>query len=407
MSQIDTQRDAATYAAAGAPPRVVKSSGAWWNDQHVRSLLYQALVLLGVIGVAAWFIGNAIDNLARAKIASGFGFLDREAGFGISESLIEYSPASTYGRALVVGLLNTIKVAVIGCILTTILGTFLGILRLTTNPLLAKVMSAYIEIIRNIPLLLQLFFWYAVLLQLPVPRQAIIPIEGIVLSNRGIMVPGLVLHDVHWFVAAAFLAGIVATVIYARHVRRRQEATGERTSIVLPALGFLFGLPLVVGFLVGAPFEPTVPELKGFNFSGGIVMSPEFAALLIGLTVYTAAFVAEIVRAGIQAVGKGQWEASSALGLRRGQMLRLVVLPQALRIIIPPMTSTYLSYTKNSSLAIAIGYPDLVSVSNTTMNQTGQAVEAIAIFMSIYLGLSLLISAFMNWYNKQIALKER
>jgi general L-amino acid transport system permease protein len=406
MSQIDTQREASGYAAAGAPPRVIKSSGALWNDQHVRSLLYQALVLLGVIAVAAWFIGNAIDNLARAKIASGFGFLDREAGFGISESLIEYSPASTYGRALVVGLLNTIKVAVIGCVLTTILGTFLGILRLTTNPLLAKVMSAYIEIVRNIPLLLQLFFWYAVLLQLPVPRQAIIPIDGVVLSNRGIMVPGLVLNDLHWFVAAAFVAGIVATVMYARHVRRRQEATGQRSSVVLPALGFLFVFPILVGFIVGAPFEPSVPELKGFNFSSGIVMSPEFAALLIGLTVYTAAFVAEIVRAGIQAVSKGQWEASSALGLKRGQMLRLVVLPQALRIIVPPMTSTYLNYTKNSSLGIAVGYPDLVSVSNTTMNQTGQAVEAIAIFMSVYLTLSLLISAFMNWYNKQVALKE-
>jgi len=407
MSQIDTQRDAAGFASAAAPPRVIKSSGAWWNDQHVRSLLYQALVLLGVIAVAAWFINNAIENLSRANIATGFGFLNREAGFGISESLIDYSPANTYGRALVVGLLNTIKIAVVGCILTTILGTFLGIMRLTSNPLLAKVMSTYIEVIRNIPLLLQLFFWYAVLLQMPGPRQALNPVAGVFLSNRGVMVPGLVLDDIHWFVAGAFAIGLVATVMYARFVRRRQEATGERTSIVLPALGLLFVFPLAVGFVVGAPFEPTVPELKGFNFSGGIVMSPEFAALLIGLTVYTAAFVAEIVRAGIQAVGKGQWEASSALGLKRGQMLRLVVLPQALRIIIPPMTSTYLNYAKNSSLAIAIGYPDLVSVSNTTMNQTGQAVEAIAIFMSIYLGLSLLISAFMNWYNKQIALKER
>jgi len=407
MSQIDAPRDGAPPFAA-APARAPRpASGAWWNDQHVRSLLYQALVLIGVVALFGWFIANAVDNMTRANIATGFGFLNREAGFGISEALIDYSPADTYGRAMMVGFLNTLKVAILGCFLTTILGTFLGVLRLTSNPLMAKLLNAYIEVIRNVPLLLQLFFWYTILLQLPQPRQALNPVEGVFLSNRGMRVPGLVLDERHWFVAIAFVLGVALTVILKRRARRLQEATGERTSMLLPGLGLLFGLPLLVGLAVGAPFQLDVPELTGFNFNGGLSMSPEFTALLIGLTLYTSAFVAEIVRAGIQAVGKGQWEAASALGFTRGTILRLIVLPQALRIIIPPMTSTYLNYTKNSSLAIAIGYPDLVSVSGTTMNQTGQAVEAIAIFMSVYLILSLLISAFMNWYNRHIALKER
>lgn len=408
MSQIDAPRDGAPPAFAAAPARAPRpSSGAWWNDQHVRSLLYQALVLIGVVALFGWFIANAVDNMTRANIATGFGFLNREAGFGISEALIEYSPADTYGRAMVVGFLNTLKVAILGCVLTTILGTFLGVLRLTSNPLMSKLLNAYIEVVRNVPLLLQLFFWYTILLQLPQPRQALNPIEGVFLSNRGMRVPGLVLDERHWFVAVAFALGLTLTIILKRRARRLQEATGQRTSMLLPALGLLFGLPLLVGLAVGAPFQLDVPALTGFNFNGGLSMSPEFTALLIGLTIYTSAFVAEIVRAGIQAVGKGQWEASAALGFTRGTILRLIVLPQALRIIIPPMTSTYLNYTKNSSLAIAIGYPDLVSVSGTTMNQTGQAVEAIAIFMSVYLILSLLISAFMNWYNRHIALKER
>jgi general L-amino acid transport system permease protein len=407
MSQIDTPRSGEAVAFADAAGQRVRRGGAWWNDQHVRSLLYQAGVLLAVIMIIGWFASNAISNLSRAGIATGFGFLGREAGFGIGEGIIEYSPASTYGRALVVGFLNTIKVAVVGCILTTFLGTFLGILRLTSNPLLSRLMSGYVELIRNIPLLLQLFFWYALVISLPQPRQALHPMEGVFLSNRGIKVPGLVLDDSHWWVAGAFAVGVVGTYLFHRWAKRRQEATGERTSLIPAAIGFLIVLPLVIGALVGAPFDLDLPELKGFNFSGGMTLSPEFAALLIGLTVYTSAFVAEIVRAGIQSVGKGQWEASEALGIRRPRILRLIVLPQALRIIIPPMTSTYLNYTKNSSLAIAIGYPDLVSVANTTMNQTGQPIEAIAIFMSVYLTLSLLISAFMNWYNKKIALRER
>jgi general L-amino acid transport system permease protein len=407
MSQIDTPRPGEALGYAGQAFRRVRRGGAWWNDQHVRSLLYQAAVVLGVIVVVGWFASNAIANLARAGIATGFGFLGREASFGIGESLIDYSPANTYGYALVVGFLNTIKVAVVGCFLTTILGTFLGILRLTSNPLLSRLMSGYIEIVRNVPLLLQLFFWYAMVISLPQPRQSLSPFAGVFLSNRGIKVPGIVLDPSHWWVAGAFALGVAGTVWLLRTARARQEATGERMSVLPGSLGMLIAFPLVVGLVVGAPFDLDVPELKGFNFSGGLTLSPEFAALLIGLTVYTSAYVAEIVRAGIQAVNKGQWEAASALGFKRPRVLRLIVLPQALRIIVPPMTSTYLNYTKNSSLAIAIGYPDLVSVANTTMNQTGQAVEAIVIFMSVYLTLSLLISAFMNWYNRRIAMRER
>ena len=407
MSQIDTPRPGDALGYAGQAIQRVRRGGAWWNDQHVRSLLYQIVVLIGVIAVGWWFAANAITNLARAGIATGFGFLTREAGFGIGEGVIEYTPSHTYGRALFVGFLNTIKVAVIGCILTTILGTFLGVLRLTSNPLLARLMSGYIEIIRNVPLLLQLFFWYALVIALPQPSQALNPIYGVFLSNRGIKVPGIDLHPSHGGVAGAFVLGVAATVWLARHARTRQAATGQRMSVLPASLGLLIGLPLIVGWIQGAPFDLDVPELKGFNFQGGLTLSPEFAALLIGLTVYTSAYVAEIVRAGIQAVNKGQWEAAGALGFKRGRVLRLIVLPQALRIIVPPMTSTYLNYTKNSSLAIAIGYPDLVSVANTTMNQTGQAVEAIAIFMTVYLTLSLLISAFMNWYNRRISLRER
>jgi general L-amino acid transport system permease protein len=405
MSQLDTPRESVVGYAESKRPR--RKGGDWWNDAHVRSLLYQGGVLAAVLLVIGWFAANAIDNLSRAGIATGFGFLGREAGFGIGESVVEYSPASSYGRAIYVGLLNTIKISIVGCVLTTFLGTFLGILRLSSNPLLARLMSAYVEFVRNVPLLLQLFFWYALITQLPQPRQAYVLFDSVFLSNRGIKVPGLVVDSTHWIVAFALIVGIVAAVVVGRWARRRQEATGVRFPILPIGAGLILGLPLFAGLVVGAPFEVEFPELKGFNFSGGMTLSPEFAALLIGLTIYTSSYVAEIVRGGIQAVGKGQWEAASALGFKRGSVLRLIVLPQSLRIIIPPMTSIYLSYVKNSSLAIAIGYPDLVSVSNTAMNQTGQAVETIAIFMTIYLVISLLISAFMNWYNKHIALQER
>ena len=314
-----------------------------WRSARGRRIAYQAAAIGAALFVAWFLISNTAANLEERRIASGFGFLGREAGFEIGESFfLRYDAADSYLRALVVGLTNTLAVAVIGIVLATGLGTTIGLSRLSKNFLLRNLSAAYVEFMRNVPLLVQLFFWYAVITEsMPGPREALSPLPGVFLSNRGIFVPTF----------------------------------------------------------SGAP------ELQGFNFVGGAALSPEFAALLIGLATYTAAFIAEIVRAGILAVDRGQGEAAHALGLSRGQTTRLVILPQALRVIVPPMTSQYLNLTKNSSLAVAIGYPDLVSIANTTMNQTGQAIEGIAIIMAVYLTISLSISAFMNWYNAHVAFR--
>ena len=308
-----------------------------------RGWLYQA-ALLAAAGLVLWFfVSNTLHNLETRKIASGFGFLGREAGFEIGETgAIAYGAADSYLRALGVGLWNTFRVAAIGVVFATLLGAFIGLARLSPNWLLAKLAAAYVEVIRNVPLLVQLFFWYALISEnLPGPREALQPLPGVFLSNRGIVFP--------------------------------------------------------------TPWS--TPVLSGFNFSGGLTLTPEFAALLLGLITYTAAFIGEIVRAGVLSVGRGQQEAAYAIGLARRGALRYVVLPQALRLIVPPLTSQYLNLAKNSSLAVAIGYPDLVSIANTTMNQTGQAIEGVAIIMAVYLTISLSISAFMNWYNRRVALK--
>jgi len=314
-----------------------------WRSARGRRIAYQAAAIGAAVLVAWFLVSNTIQNLEERRIASGFGFLGREAGFEIGESaFLRYSASDSYLRALVVGLSNTLAVALIGVVLATGLGTLVGLLRLSKNFLLKTLSAAYVEFIRNVPLLVQLFFWYAVITEgMPGPREALSPLPGVFLSNRGIYIPTF----------------------------------------------------------------SSSPELQGFNFVGGAALSPEFAALLIGLVAYTAAFIAEIVRAGILAVDRGQGEAAHALGLSRGQTTRLVILPQALRVIIPPMTSQYLNLTKNSSLAVAIGYPDLVSIANTAMNQTGQAIEGIAIIMAVYLTISLSISAFMNWYNAHVAFR--
>jgi general L-amino acid transport system permease protein len=378
------------------------------NDPNARAVFFQILVLGGVALLGWYLVSNVLENLARQNIATGFSFLDREASFAIGESLIAYTPASSYSQALLVGFLNTIKVAVLGIVLATILGTIIGIARLSSNFLVAKLASIYVEVIRNIPVLLQLFFWYAVIGEsLPNPRQALNPVPGVFLSNRGMKFPALADDPIWIWVGLSILMAIVAVWFLARWARKRQEATGQQFPTVLASIGVLIALPVLTWLAGGAPTALDLPELQGFNFRGGTNISPEFAALLLGLTVYTAAFIAEIVRSGIRAVNWGQTEAASALGLHRGTILRLVVLPQALRIIVPPTTSQYLNLTKNSSLAVAIGYPDLVSVANTTLNQTGQAIEAVAIMMTVYLTISLGISLFMNWYNKHIALVER
>jgi general L-amino acid transport system permease protein len=378
------------------------------NNPDVRAVLYQ-LIVVGLVAFGVWYlVSNTMANLETRKIATGFGFLEREAGLPIGEALVEYSPADTYAKALFVGLLNTLRVAILGIILATIFGTIIGIARLSTNWLVAQTARVYVEVIRNLPLLLQLLFWWTLFRDMfPGPRDALHPMAGVYLSNRGVRVPSLIWETGHTIVLIAFLVGIVATILVSRWARARQAATGQQFPILYVALGLILGMPLVVFLAVGAPFQLEVPQLRGFNFVGGVNMTPEFAALLIGLVMYTAGFIAEIVRSGILAVSHGQTEAALALGLRRSQVLRLVVLPQALRVIIPPTTSQYLNLTKNSSLAVAIGYPDIVSVANTTLNQTGQAIEGIAIIMLVYLTISLSISLFMNWYNKHIALVER
>lgn len=393
-----------TKSAIADPDRLIRL----WNNPQVRALSYQILVVGGVILLIAYLAGNVIENREARGIAGGFGFLEREAGFAINDTLIAYSPSDTYGTAFLVGVLNTLRVAALGIILATILGTIIGIARLSSNYLVATLSSWYVEVTRNVPLLLQLFIWASVLRSsMPAPRDAFEPIPGFFISNRGVKIPVPEANPVwDWMLLAAAI-GILAAWIFGRWAKRQQDETGKQLPTFWIGLGFVIGLPFLTWLIGGAPTAMDVPELRGFNFRGGTTMTPEFFALLLGLTIYTAGFIAEIVRSGILAVSYGQTEAAASLGLRPGLTLRLVVLPQALRVIIPPTTSQYLNLTKNSSLAVGIGYFDMVNIGNTTMNQTGQAVEAIAMFMAVYLTISLSISLFMNWYNRKIALVER
>ena len=378
-------------------------------DPKVRSIAYQ-IGLCAIIGFLLYSAAtNAIHNLAKAHIASGFGFWNNTAGFDISQTLIQYSTVSTYGRAFWVGLLNTLLVAGIGIVLATILGFIVGVLRLSKNFLISHIAAGYVELIRNLPLLLQLLFWYnAVLKALPELRDSVAIPGGAFLNNRGLFVPQPVATSGFGAVWIAFFGGIIGSIVFRSWARKRQERTGQQAPVFLVSLGLIIGLPLLVFFLAGTPLELNFPEKGRFNIRGGVEILPEFAALLFGLVLYTAAFIAEAVRAGIQAVSHGQTEAAYSLGLRAQPTLRLVVIPQAMRVIIPPLTNQYLNLTKNSSLAVAIGYPDLVQVfTGTVLNQTGQAVEVVAITMAVYLTISLVTSAIMNWYNRRIALVER
>jgi general L-amino acid transport system permease protein len=379
-----------------------------WRDPRVRAIVYQVLTLVVAVALAVFIVDNTLTNLRRQGIAAGFDFLGRTAGFDISFSLIEYSAVWTYGRAFWVGLLNTLLVSAVGIVLATILGFIVGLARLSANWLVSRLGLVYIETIRNIPLLLQLLFWYVAVLQaLPHPRDSVAIGETVFLNNRGLTIPLAVLGEGAGATVIALVVALVAVAVLARWAKRRHEATGQPFHTVLVSLGLLLGLPLLTFLALGAPVSFEYPEMGRFQLTGGLTLVPEFVALLTGLTTYTAAFIAEIVRAGITSVSHGQIEAASALGLRAPQTLRFVVVPQALRVIIPPLTSQYLNLTKNSSLAVAIGYPDLVSIANTTLNQTGQAVEAISMTMAVYLTLSLAISLFMNWYNQRMALVER
>jgi len=380
-----------------------------WNDPTVRSRTFQILTALVVIYFLWTIYQNTIINMERRGITTGFAFLGSPAGFGIVMSLIPYDETMSYGRTFYVGLLNTLLVSSLGIVAATILGFAIGIGRLSKNWLVSTLSAIFVDTFRNIPLLLQIFFWYfAVLRNLPSPRDSMEIGEMFFLNNRGVYMPGPIPEEGFWLVVTVLCAAIVGAAVLYRWARKRQDATGQLFPAIRVGLAMVLLLPAGAFLLAGSPLGWDVPELRGFNFRGGVSMIPELGALFIALTVYTASFIAEIVRSGIQSVSHGQTEAASALGLRRGTTLRLVIIPQAMRVIIPPLTSQYLNLTKNSSLAVAIGYPDLVAVfMGTTLNQTGQAVEVVAITMLVYLSISLLISLLMNVYNKAMALKER
>jgi len=377
------------------------------DNERFRALLWQIAVVAIVLGAVAWLWSNAVHNLSARRIQVGFAFLGREASMPITDTWLAYSPKDTYLWAFTVGVVNTLRVAVVGIVLATILGTAVGIARLSSNWLLSRLAAVYVEVLRDIPLLLQLLFWYVMMQALPPARGAWKPVEGVFLSNRGLVVPSIPLEGAQFGVIGSAVIGLVLYILLRRKLIALQMLDGRPRRSWPYGLLLVVVLPALISWLSGVSWEVSVPALRGFNFVGGWTFAPEYFALLLALVTYTSAFMAEIVRSGIQSVARGQWDAAVALGLRRGFVLRKIVLPQALRVIIPPMTSQYLNLTKNSSLAVAIGYQDIVSVANTTLNQTGQAIEAIALIMAVFLTISLGISMFMNWYNAHIALVER
>ncbi|MBD0415745.1 amino acid ABC transporter permease [Oryzicola mucosus] len=374
----------------------------------VRGIVFQCVVFFGILALIYWFVQNTLDNLARAGRNISFGFLNERAGFDIGQALIPYSSDSTYTDALQVGLLNTLLVAAVGIVTATLVGFIVGIGRLSRNWLIRKICTVYVEVFRNIPPLLVIFFWYlGVLAILPQPRDSINLPFGSLLSNRGLSIPRPVWGEGAWLVGLAFVIAIAMAIFVARRASARQMATGQRLPVLWINLGLFVGLILLAMVVTGFPLSFDVPVLGAFQTSGGFAIGPEFLALYLSLSLYTASFIAEIVRAGIRGVGRGQSEAAHALGIRSGTTTRLVVIPQAMRIIVPPLTSQYLNLTKNSSLAIAVGYPDLVSVGGTILNKSGNSIQIVAIWMVVYLTISLLTSVFMNWFNTRVALVER
>ncbi len=378
-----------------------------WGDPFTRGLVYQTgLAVLLVLGAYALY-SNVAENLQRQNIATGFGFLEQLARFNIGETPIRYSASDSYGRALLVGVLNTIRVAAVAIVFATILGVAAGIARASRNVVISSLAGAYVELARNVPIILHVLLWSSIIRNLPQPRQAIDLLGVGFISNRGLTLPVPGFGTADTVILIALGVGIVGAFVAARLVRRYGERTGRYVEPVVPALAVLVGLPLLAWLATGAQFTPDIPERRGFGFAGGTTLSPEFFALGLGLTIYTGAFIAEIVRGGIQAVPKGQVEAARALSLYPFSIMTRIVLPQALRVIVPPLSSQYLSLTKNSSLGVIIGYPEIVNIGNTIMNQTGQAMEMVAIMMIIYFGLSLVTSLLMNFYNSRVALKGR
>ncbi|MCJ8508988.1 amino acid ABC transporter permease [Rhizobium lemnae] len=393
-------------ALSSGKPR--KSFSSLIYDPQARGIFYQ-VVTVASVALFVWIITqNTIHNLEKANIASGFGFLQGRAGFDIGQQAIEYTSDSTYGRALLVGLLNTLQVAFFGIITATILGFLVGIARLSHNWLLAKLAQAYVEIFRNIPPLLVIFFWYkGVIAILPQARDSVVLPLGGFLNNRGLFFPKAIWGEGSWMIVAALGVAIAASIVIFKWARARQARTGQQFKSGWTSLGLIILLPAATFLALGAPLTFDYPVAGRFNLSGGTSIGPEFISLYLALSFYTASFIAEIVRGGIKAVPKGQTEAANALGLRANIITRLVVVPQAMRIIIPPLTSQFLNLTKNSSLAVAVGFADIVAVGGTMLNQTGQAVEIVAIWLVIYLSLSLTTALFMNWFNAKMALVER
>ena len=380
-----------------------------FSDPKVREWLFQIITIVAVVSLGWYLFNNTQTNLQHRGITSGFEFLERSAGFGIAQHLIDYKESDSYARVFVIGLLNTLLVTVIGVVLATLLGFIIGVARLSPNWMINKLATVYVEVFRNIPPLLQILFWYfAVFLSMPGPRNSHNFNDTFFVSSRGLNMPAALAADGFWPFACSVLLALIAVGLMVRRANQHFEATGQPFHKFWTGLGLLLVIPGACALIFGAPLQWEMPELKGFNFVGGWVLIPELLALTIALTVYTAAFIAEIVRSGIKSVSHGQTEAARSLGLRPGPTLRKVIIPQALRVIIPPLTSQYLNLVKNSSLAAGIGYPEMVSLfAGTVLNQTGQAIEVIAITMSVYLAISISISLLMNWYNTRIALIER
>jgi general L-amino acid transport system permease protein len=382
---------------------------AWLYDSRLRSIVAQTLVV-GAIAWTFWYLAtNTQANMAKRGMSTGFDFVFGTAGFDISWSLFEVKAGATYFEIYQVGIVNTLAVSVLSIVFATLLGFFIGIMRLSSNWLVARIAGWYIEILRNTPLLLQIFFWFiGVFTGLPAPRQSYQPIEGFVLNNRGFFLPAPVPGELFWMTAVAAAVAVAGAMLLHRWARARQAATGERFPSVLVGIGVVIALPGLVFLATGSPLDWNIPKLRGFNFVGGMTVPPAFCALLLALSVYTSCFIAEIVRAGIQSVSHGQTEASYALGLKPGWTMRMIVIPQAMRAIIPPLISQYLNVTKNSSLAVAIGYPDLVAVwMQTSLNQSGRAIEIVATTMLFYMSCSLFISLLLNIYNRRMQLRER
>ncbi|MCC2609887.1 amino acid ABC transporter permease [Neorhizobium petrolearium] len=393
---------------AAIAPSEARTLRSYAYDPRFRGIFFQALTLLIIIVAGWWIFDNTAENLARSGTASGYGFLRGRAGFDIGQALIPYTSDSTYGRAIFVGFLNTVLVAVFGIITATIVGFIIGLGRLSKNWLIARLCTVYVEVFRNIPVLLIIFFWYkGVLDSLPQVRDSIALPFSIFLNNRGLAFPRPIWGDGAWLIPLAIIIGIVATMVVARWAKQRQITTGKQFHTVWAGIGLIAGLPVLAFLAAGAPLTFDYPIAGRFNLTGGTRILPEFVALYLALSLYTASFIAEVIRAGIRGVPKGQSEASFALGLQPSHTTRLVIVPQAMRIIIPPLTSQYLNLTKNSSLGVAIGFPELFSTTSTTLNQTGQAVEAISIMLTVYLAISIATSMFMNWFNAKMALVER